>query len=148
VAAWSSQSDLTDRSVNEWTATLDALLASPLVSDGAPVGYWGLSMGTILGLPFVAHDARVQACVLGLMGATGPTKDRIVADAERISIPTLFIVQWNDQFFGRRESLELYDVLGTQNKTLVANPGFHGAVPPSTFTYSADFLMRSLRRLT
>ncbi|MHB8437211.1 MAG: hypothetical protein ACYDC0_15305 [Acidimicrobiales bacterium] len=51
---WSSDETMTDKMVDDWRRTLDALLG--LDGIGGPVGYWGLSMGTILGLPFVASD--------------------------------------------------------------------------------------------
>jgi hypothetical protein len=87
---WSSNPALTDEMVDDWRVVLDTVLALEEFDGDLPVGYWGLSMGTILGLPLVAAEARITACVLGLMGATGPTKDRIVADAARVSVPTLF----------------------------------------------------------
>jgi len=41
----------TERGVIEWKATLDALQGAGLADDR--VGYWGVSMGTAIGLPFV-----------------------------------------------------------------------------------------------
>jgi pimeloyl-ACP methyl ester carboxylesterase len=144
-AAWSSDPGLTDRMVEDWRLALDALLRLEEI-DG-PVGYWGLSMGTILGLPFVAADARVSAAVLGLMGATGPTSARLRADAAAIDRPVLFIVQWSDELFSRASAFELFDAIGTADKTLHANPGPHGAVPAHEFADSARFLAAQLRRL-
>ena len=144
VAAWSSDDALTDDMVADWTTTLDAVLQSDLVSPQATVAYWGLSMGTILGLPFVAQESRIAACVLGLMGATGPTQDRVMHDARRIRIPTMFLMQWHDQFFPREDALRLFDELGPDVKTLVANPGVHGGVPPRAFDASARFLFEHL----
>ena len=57
----------------DWKATLDELLASNRF-DPARVGYWGLSMGTVLGLPFVASEPRISAAVLGACGFTGPAR--------------------------------------------------------------------------
>jgi hypothetical protein len=144
VAAWSSDDALTDDMVADWTITLDAVLQSELTKPEATVGYWGLSMGTILGLPFVAQEPRIAACVLGLMGATGPTQDRIKRDARSIRIPTMFLMQWHDQFFSRDDAMELFDELGPDVKTLVANPGVHGGVPPRAFDASARFLFEHL----
>ena len=63
--AWTGDPALTDRMVADWHATVDALQDDDAVGR-VPVGYWGVSMGTLLGLPYVASDPRVRACVLGL----------------------------------------------------------------------------------
>ncbi len=140
---WSSDSSLTDEMVSDWQVTLDCL--SSVDGLGGPVGYWGLSMGTILGLPLVAPEKRISAAVLGLMGLTGPTLDRIASDAPRVSCPVLFLLQWSDELFPRQTGFELFDALGTADKTLHANPGGHGAVPSHEFATSASFLAWRLR---
>ena len=135
---------MTDAMINDGRRTLDATLASGLVARDAVVGYWGLSMGTILGLPLVAAESRIRACVLGLMGLTGPTKDRIAHDAAQIDIPTMFLMQWDDQLFHRPDVLSLFGELGSTDKVLVATPGNHGDVTPENYQGSADFLLKRL----
>jgi pimeloyl-ACP methyl ester carboxylesterase len=54
---------MAEQSVPEWRRVLDALHGH--VGAG-PVGYWGVSMGCGLGVPFVAAEPRVRAAVLGL----------------------------------------------------------------------------------
>lgn len=49
----------------DWARTLDALLALGEFDAGA-VGYHGLSMGTMFGLPYVASESRIHTAVLGL----------------------------------------------------------------------------------
>ena len=49
---WRDDPTMTDEMVADWRAVLDAL-QSPAVLGSVPVGWWGLSMGTILGLPVV-----------------------------------------------------------------------------------------------
>src|ERR1700733_8199094 len=56
------------QTVPEWRAVLDALQALDHVGAG-PVGYWGVSLGSGLGVPFVAAEPRVRAAVLGLSPA-------------------------------------------------------------------------------
>jgi alpha-beta hydrolase superfamily lysophospholipase len=137
--AWAADAGLTDRMVGDWTATLDELLATPGWAD-LPVGYWGISMGTLLGLPYVASDDRVDACVLGLAGATGPTAARLALDAPRIIVPTLFLMQLDDELFSTDTSIALFRAIGTQDKRLLAAPGRHRDVTAEAFQLSIDFL--------
>jgi dienelactone hydrolase len=136
---WSSDTTMTDAIVSDWRAVLDALQAEPDIGV-SPVGYWGLSMGTILGLPLVAAEPRIAVAVLGLMGLTGPTRSRIATDAQNIRPPVLFLMQWHDELFPRETVLDLFDALGSPDKRLHAHPGGHGEVPPEEFEASERFL--------
>jgi dienelactone hydrolase len=136
---WSSDPTMTDSMVADWRMTLDVLQAEPDVGVG-PVGYWGLSMGTILGLPLVAAEPRLAVAVLGLMGLTGPTRSRIAADAPNVRCPVLFLMQWHDELFPRDKVSDLFDALGSADKRLHAHPGRHGEVPAEEFEASERFL--------
>lgn len=134
---------MTDAMVADWRGTIDAVQRLPEVGPG-PIGYWGLSMGTILGLPVVAAEPRVVACVLGLMGLTGPTRARIAADAPKVRCPVLFVAQRDDELFPLTAALELFDALGTPDKRLHVHPGGHGAVPAEELDASEAFLAARL----
>ena len=140
---WSSDGGLIDAMVSDWRATLDAVARLDDVA-GERCGYWGLSMGTIFGLPFVAAEERVEVAVLGLMGLTGPTRERFAADAPAVRCPVLFLVQWNDELFPRDRALELFDAIGSTDKRLHAHPGLHGEVPAEEFEASGRFLASHL----
>ncbi|MCP3989880.1 MAG: hypothetical protein GY724_12450 [Actinomycetia bacterium] len=131
----------------DWKLALDFIQAQADVGSG-PVGYWGLSMGTIYGAPFVAADDRVVAAVFGLMGITGPDHYRpLITEAARaIDIPVLFIMQLEDELFSREEYLALFDELATANKRLHANAGLHPEVPMEELHHSVDFLVRNLTK--
>ncbi len=59
LAEWTREGTVDDV-VAEWQAAIDALRDLDEVGDG-PVGYWGLSMGTIYGVPLVAAEiARIK----------------------------------------------------------------------------------------
>jgi dienelactone hydrolase len=141
--SWSSDPTMTDEMVADFRATVDALTALDEIRDDS-IGYWGLSMGTILGLPFVATEPRVKAAVLGCMGATGPTKERIAEDAPRVKCPVLFLVQWDDMLFPVDTAFALFDSIGSPDKRLHAAPGPHGAVPEEEIAASEAFLARYL----
>ena len=99
--------------IADWRLALDAMQALPEVGEG-PVGYWGLSMGTIYGAPTVAAEPRIKAAVLGLMGISGPSHYRplVEAAAKAIHCPVMFIMQLEDELFTRAEQLALFDALG------------------------------------
>jgi dienelactone hydrolase len=139
VQRWSADPDLIDDMVADWSSTLDAVQALPEITAG-PCGYWGLSMGTIFGLPVVAAEPRVAVAVLGLMGIAGPTKDRFAADAPTVSCPVLFLVQWHDELFPRERAFALFEALGSTDKRMHVSPGMHAEVPAEEFEASARLL--------
>ncbi|CAL9426184.1 hypothetical protein SUDANB60_01932 [Streptomyces sp. enrichment culture] len=126
------------RTVPEWRAVLDAVQELGHVGPG-PVGYWGVSLGCGLGVPFVAAEPRVRAAVLGLGGAHAS------ADAAaRITVPVQFLVQWDDERVPREQSLALFDALASKEKTLHAGPGGHGELPAFELDSAVSFFSRHL----
>jgi dienelactone hydrolase len=127
---------LAEQSVPEWQAVLTAVLdhAGP-----GPVGYWGMSMGCGLGVPFVAAEPRVRAAVLGLAGSVG-----LAELAAKISVPVQFLLQWDDRFVPREQGLALFDAFSSPTKTLHANPGNHGDVPALETASSLQFFQHHL----
>jgi dienelactone hydrolase len=126
------------QTVSEWRAVLDAIQEVEYVGAG-PVGYWGVSLGCGLGVPFVAEELRVRAAVLGLGGALASAEA-----AARITIPVEFLVQWDDERVPRAQSLALFDALASAEKTLHANPGKHGEIPAFELDSTLRFFARHL----
>ncbi|MBK7329457.1 MAG: alpha/beta hydrolase [Dehalococcoidia bacterium] len=148
IALW-KKPETFDRMVADWSATLDALVVQPGI-DGSRVGYWGLSMGTMLGLPFVAAEPRVKAAVLGLCGFAGRSAirgrfgERHRVDAPHVTVPTLFVVQWDDERFDRDGAFELFGLLGSADKRMHVYPGLHAEVPPEGTDATREFLAAHL----
>jgi dienelactone hydrolase len=140
---WVDDPTMTDEMVDDWRATLDAL-QEPDVLGSTPVGWWGISMGTIFGLPVVVAEPRITVAVLGLAGVVGPTKQRLAQDAAALNCPVLFLSQWDDELFRRDRVLELFDAIASPDKRLHANPGLHQDVPAEEFRASEDFLAQHL----
>ncbi|HEX4063724.1 MAG TPA: alpha/beta hydrolase [Streptosporangiaceae bacterium] len=126
------------QTVPEWQAVLDALQALDHVGVG-PVGYWGVSLGSGLGIPFVAAEPRVRAAVLGLSPALA-----LAEDAARITVPVEFLVQWDDERIPRAQGLALFDAFASAEKTLHANSGQHGEVPRFEVDSAVRFFARHL----
>ncbi len=142
LSEWSRPTSV-DEMVADWQAALSAVRDLAPVGQ-CPMGYWGLSMGTIYGIPLAAMDPKIRVGVFGLMGLVGPTRERLARDAVNLDCPVLFIQQWNDSLITRTSSFELFDAIGSPNKRLHSHPGDHSEVPPEELAFSAAFLAEHL----
>ena len=125
--------------VPEWQATIDALAGLDWIGAGGPVGYWGVSLGTALGLPLVAAEPRITAAVLGLMGDWN-----LAGLAAQVTAPVQFLLQWDDELVPRADGLALFDAFSSAEKTLHVNPGQHGEMPRFELDGCEAFLARHL----
>ncbi|WP_300613844.1 alpha/beta hydrolase [Trebonia sp.] len=127
--------------IPEWRATIDALAGLDWVGAGGavPVGYWGVSLGSAIGVPLVAAEPRITAAVLGLMG-----HETLTEAAAEITVPVEFLLQWDDEIVPREAGLALFDAIGSAEKTLHANPGGHMDVPMFEVDSSERFFARHL----
>ncbi|HMD24079.1 MAG TPA: alpha/beta hydrolase [Streptosporangiaceae bacterium] len=130
---------LAERAVPEWCAVLDALQGLDVVGPDGPVGYFGVSLGTRIGVPLAAAEPRITVAVFGLAD-----REALAEAAARISIPVEFLLQWDDELVPREAGLALYDAFGSACKTLHANPGRHGEVPAFEVASSERFFARHL----
>lgn len=145
---------VTDNMVDDWFATLDALGDLDTI-DATRAAYLGLSMGTRFGLPFVAQAGdRLRCAVLGKYGMRQPPTmpaavnmaPRFTQDAPKITVPILFHVQWDDELFPRPGQLDLFDLLASPAKQLIAFPGTHQTTTPAAFTSWCEFITHHLER--
>lgn len=112
---------LVEQAVPEWRTTLDALLSLPEI--GGPVGYSGMAA---IGIRLAAVEPRIVAAGL-FAGGYVPRAQR--AQARQVTIPLLFLLQWDDEGNDRQLALDLFDAFGTKEKTLHANLGGHAGTP-------------------
>ncbi|MER7155578.1 dienelactone hydrolase family protein [Streptomyces lydicus] len=112
---------LVENAVPEWRTTLDALLALPEI--GGPVGYSGWAA---VGIRLAAVEPRIAAAGL-FAGGYVPRAQR--EEARQLTIPLLFLLQWDDEGNPRQRALDLFDAFGSKEKTLHANPGGHVGTP-------------------
>jgi dienelactone hydrolase len=131
------------QAVPEWTAALDAAQGFDFVGQGGPVGYWGVSMGTAIGVPFVAGEPRITAAVFGLGGLREGDAD-FEAAANRITIPVEFVFQWDDAVAPRERGLALFNAFGSAEKTMHINPGGHMDIPDFEGASWERFFVRHL----
>ncbi|MFF3403471.1 dienelactone hydrolase family protein [Streptomyces sp. NPDC002659] len=112
---------LVEKTVPEWQSTLDALLTLPEI--GGPIGYAGW---TAVGIRLAVAEPRIAAAGF-FAGGYVPRAQR--EEARQVTIPLLFLLQWDDEGNPRQRALELFDAFGTKEKTLHANMGGHTGTP-------------------
>ncbi|HEX6500625.1 MAG TPA: alpha/beta hydrolase [Micromonosporaceae bacterium] len=132
---------LAERAVPEWRATLDALQELPEIGVDGPVGYFGLNMGTAIGVPLTAVEPRISAAVFGLHWP-----DALAEAAKQITIPIEFVLQWDDEHIPRESGLALFDAFASKEKTLHANTGRHKELPRFEVDSAVRFFARHLGR--
>jgi dienelactone hydrolase len=116
------------RAIPEWKAALDTALPFDFIENTSRIGYWGVSMGTAIGVPFVAREPRIKCAVFGLAGLrAGATA--LEEAAKAISIPIEFVFQWEDAVAPRESGLALFNAFGSRDKTMHINPGGHVEIP-------------------
>ena len=130
---------LVDQAVPEWRAALDALL--PLPGIGGPVGYAG---GVIaIGIRLAVVEPRIAAALL-FAGSFVPRA--LFEEARHVTVPLLVLLQWDDEGNDRQMALDLFDALGSEEKTLHANTGGHTGVPSFEGDDGNRFFARHLTR--
>ena len=132
------------RGVRDWTVVLDAVESLPEVGTG-PTGWWGVSMGTSIGLPFVAGEPRITCAVLGLASAVPrPGLSDYLGWAKAVETPLLFLCQRDDGGHPIDKAIELFDQFGSAQKTMHVNPGPHVGIPAFERDESVAFFHRHL----
>jgi hypothetical protein len=127
---------LIQRAVPEWRSTLDALLSLPEI--GGPVGYSGM---TAIGIRLAVVEPRISAA--GFF-AGGFVPSALRRDARQVTIPLLFLLQWDDEGNDRQSALDLFDAFASKEKTLHANLGGHAGTPWFEVDDGARFFARHL----
>jgi hypothetical protein len=79
------------------------------------------------------------------MGHWGPNGDDLIAAAPSLTVPLRFLLQWDDEVVPREKCLQLFDLLGSERKTLHANPGAHSAVPVNEVVSSVGYLNKYVK---
>ncbi len=132
---------LTDMT-RDWTLAIAAAQALPEIGIGK-IAYFGLSMGSIFGIPLVASRQDVTVATLGLFGTQDnyPHRAAFLAAAGQIDCPLLFLMQLEDELFSREGYLQVFDAFASPDKRLHANPGLHPMVPAEEFNFAYDFIV-------
>jgi pimeloyl-ACP methyl ester carboxylesterase len=128
---------LVEKAVPEWQTTLDALLTLPEIAG--LVGYAGM---TAIGIRLAVVEPRISAAGF-FAGSFVPSALR--EEARKVTIPLLFLLQWDDEGNDRQLALDLFDAFGTREKTLHANLGGHAGTPWFEVDDGGGFFTRHLK---
>jgi len=140
-----AQGAVIDQMASDWRIALDFIGHEWGISIGR-MGYFGLSMGTMLGLSFLqARDALVAA-VLGLAGTSPqvPGALRMKAAAERIKAQVLYLMNLNDEFFSQEMYLDLVNAIASEDKRIHANQTSHDYLALDEVEFAFNFLREHL----
>ncbi|MFF5846917.1 dienelactone hydrolase family protein [Streptomyces massasporeus] len=129
---------MVEKAVPDWQTTLDALLELP--ETAGPVGYSG--GWTALGIRLAVVEPRIAAAGF-FAGGFVPRAQR--EEAGQVTIPLLFLLQWDDEGNPRQRALDLFDAFGSKEKTLHANLGGHTGTPWFELEDGCRFLDRHLK---
>jgi len=134
-----------DDMVADWQAALQAITQAKGINGS--LAYFGLSMGTIFGVPLLASETEFTTAVIGLCGINGAAasiSERLSRDARNIHHPVAFLMQLEDELFPRDGYLALFDEIAAADKRLHANPGLHPEVPAEEVDFALEFILSRL----
>ena len=117
-----------EKALPEWKAALDMALGFEFIAGTDRIGYWGVSMGTVIGVPLVANEPRVRCAVFGLAGL-GAGATQMKDAAAKITIPVEYVFQWEDAVASRESGIDLFNAFASKEKTMHINPGGHMDIP-------------------
>lgn len=134
-----------DEMREDWNIAIASVrhyLAQPIEN----FAYFGLSMGSIFGIPLIASRQDFRVAALGLIGARKDALhgNEILDAAQQIRCPVLFLMQLEDELFDRDSCLNVFDSLSSTDKRLHANPGLHPQIPAEEIDYTYQFIARHI----
>lgn len=132
-----------DGIVSDWRLILDAMIDQQWI-DPNRIAWFGMSMGTAYGIPVCAADGRIKAAAIGMWGTDWGQAARLVQDARRMKTPVLFQIKSEDEFFSNAGQRELFDALGSPDKSLNTYPGGHSTSAQGQLDQLLDFTARAL----
>ncbi|MGH3250571.1 MAG: hypothetical protein ACRDOI_30790 [Trebonia sp.] len=94
-----------------------------------------------IGIRLAVVEPRIAAANL-FAGSFVPAT--LFEEARQLTIPLQVLLQWDDEGNDRQSALNLFDALGSKEKTLHANLGGHVGVPSFEIDAGARFFARHL----
>lgn len=140
---WRSDGSGIECMVQSWTAALEWIRSQQHL-DHQQIFWYGVSMGTAYGVPFLSRIQGVKAALLGMWGLCFDNSTQLGDMAAAIDIPVLFQVKWADELFTRQGQIELFDRIGSEQKWLYVYPGMHVPVVGRQAEDACRFLIEQM----
>jgi len=107
-----------------------------------PVTYFGASLGTQYGIPFLAQTESIRSAVLGLFGSHPPPRTPVMNRfAPAVRCPVYFIQKLDDEIHSAESTTHLFSSLGAADKVLDSTHGGHSEVSIESVRRACAFLM-------
>jgi len=111
-----------------------------------PLAYFGVSLGTQYGIPFLAQTTIVKSAILGLFGSRPPPKTPVMNNfAPAVHCPVYFIQKLDDEIHPAESTSHLFSTLGATDKVLDSTSGKHGATSVEVLRNACAFLVDRAR---
>jgi pimeloyl-ACP methyl ester carboxylesterase len=138
---YAREDSLTDMT-NDWHRAITATRELDPI-NATNIAYFGLSMGTIFGIPLLASRTDVLVATLGLFGSLegAPHHNEHMVGAAKIHCPLFFLMQLEDELFTREGYLDIFDTFAAKDKLIHANPGLHSEVRAREIGFAYNFLI-------
>lgn len=127
-------------------ATVIDALAERYPIDTSKLGYYGYSLGAMLGVPAVAGDGRFRAAVFAAAGTgslSGPAEGEGSHLAGLAEVAVRVIAKERDEVVSADATMELYTGLPGE-KDLVTLPGGHFAIGDEVVGAAEEWLVANL----
>ena len=107
-----------------------------------PIAYFGLSLGTQYGVPFLAQTEGVGSAVLGLFGSQPAPKTPVMNRfAPAVRCPVYFIQKLDDEIHSAESTTHLFSTLGATEKVLDSTSGTHRQTSMQSLRSACTFLV-------
>lgn len=111
--------------------------------DNVPITYFGASLGTQYGIPFLAQTKNIRSAVLGLFGSHPPPKTPVMNQfAPEVQCPVYFIQKLDDEIHSAESTTHLFSTIGALEKVIDSSSGRHGDVSMETVANACSFLAK------
>ena len=108
-----------------------------------PIAYFGLSLGTQYGIPFLAQSQNIRSAALGLFGSKPAPKTPVMNKyAPAIRCPVYFVQKLDDEIHPAATTTHLYSILGSSEKFLDSTSGKHRETSIKSIREACKFMCK------
>lgn len=112
-----------DHVESDWKEVYLSLVEDGTIDPDLPAGFWGCSMGAVIGSIVIGRRAigNLHAAVLGKC-ADG---EKVEPDVHNVECPVLYRMQLDDEMCSVAKGMAYFGRLGSKDRRILAYPGLH-----------------------